>query len=182
VGFSADGEELARKVSRKVDDYRRNHDKHLTVNAAATMVSRILYSKRFFPYYVQVILGGLDEKGIGAIYSYDYVGSFEREQCRAAGAAASLVMPFLDNQVNFKNQFIPSSHGEEPRVASPLSLEHVEKLVNDSFTSAVERHIEVGDGLQMMIVRRDPKIAEGGALETAGGGVITEKMGELKKD
>lgn len=44
-------------------DYRRNHDKHLTVNAAATMISRILYGKRFFPYYTQVILGGLDEEG-----------------------------------------------------------------------------------------------------------------------
>ena len=32
---------------------------------------------------------------------YDPVGSYEREQCRA-GAAASLIMPFLDNQVNFK--------------------------------------------------------------------------------
>jgi 20S proteasome alpha/beta subunit len=29
------------------------------------------------------------------------VGSYEREACRAAGAAQSLVQPFLDNQVSF---------------------------------------------------------------------------------
>ena len=78
------------------------------------------------------------------------LGSYEREQCRAAGAAASLIMPFLDNQVNFKNQYVPGSgegHNLQARVAEPLPREHVEELVRDAFTSAVERHIEVGDGL-----------------------------------
>lgn len=33
-----------------------------------------------------------------------------------------------------------------------LPKEKVEKLVKDAFTSATERHIEVGDGLQIVIV------------------------------
>ena len=37
----------------------------------------------------------------------------------------------------------------------PLPQNHVEDLVRDAFTSAVERHIEVGDGLQMMIITKD---------------------------
>jgi 20S proteasome subunit beta 6 len=118
----------------------------------------MLYGKRFFPYYVHAILGGLDEEGKGALYSYDPVGSYEREQCRAAGAAASLIMPFLDNQVNFKNQYVPGSgegHALEARVATPLPRKEVEQLVKDAFTSAVERHIEVGDGLQMMVITKD---------------------------
>ena len=72
---------------------------------------------------------------------------------RGPGAASSLIMPFLDNQVNFKNQYIPGSgvgHDLQAVVAEPLPREHVEDLVRDAFTSAVERHIEVGDGLQMM--------------------------------
>ena len=40
--------------------------------------------------------------GTGAVYSFDPVGSYEREACRAAGAAQSLVQPFLDNQVSIK--------------------------------------------------------------------------------
>jgi 20S proteasome alpha/beta subunit len=35
------------------------------------------------------------------VYAFDPVGSYERLQCRAGGAAASLIMPFLDNQVYF---------------------------------------------------------------------------------
>lgn len=49
------------------------------------------------------IIGGLDSEGKGAVYSFDPVGSYEREQCRAGGAAASLIMPFLDNQVPSPN-------------------------------------------------------------------------------
>lgn len=100
----------------------------------------------------------MDEEGKGALYSYDPVGSYEREQCRAAGAAASLIMPFLDNQVNYKNQYVPGSgegHALQQRKVEDLSRETVQGLVRDAFTSAVERHIEVGDGLQMMVITKE---------------------------
>ena len=83
----------------------------------------MLYAQRFFPYYVYNILGGIEEDGMlnpffsscqagtqlrryqhagtGAVYSFDPVGSYEREACRAAGAAQSLVQPLLDNQVSY---------------------------------------------------------------------------------
>ncbi len=115
----------------------------------------MLYGKRFFPYYVHTIIAGLDEEGVGAIYSFDPVGSYEREQCRAGGAAASLIMPFLDNQVNFKNQYIPESNGTEKRPVAYLELEEVLELVKDAFSSATERHIHVGDGLEILIVTKD---------------------------
>lgn len=130
----------------------------MTVKACAQRLSTILYQKRFFPYYVTAILGGIGDDGRGALYSYDPVGSYEREQCRAAGAAASLIMPFLDNQVNYKNQNIPGSgegHNLKPRTIVDLSRETVVGLVKDAFSSATERHIEVGDGLQMLIITKE---------------------------
>lgn len=41
-------------------------------------------------------VGGIDRDGTGAVYSFDPVGSYERESCRAAGSAQELVQPFLD--------------------------------------------------------------------------------------
>ena len=158
VGYSADGLALVERLRTAVKMYKYQHGKRMGVKAAAQRLSTMLYAKRFFPFYVHAILGGLDEDGVGALYSYDPVGSYEREQCRAAGAAASLIMPFLDNQVNFKNQYIPGS-GEglelEAKKQESLPREEVERLVRDAFTSAVERHIEVGDGLQMMIITKE---------------------------
>ncbi|KAK5132256.1 hypothetical protein LTR08_009244 [Meristemomyces frigidus] len=158
VGFSADGRALQERLDTVVKMYRYQHGKDMSVNACAQRLSHILYNKRFFPYYVTAILGGIDEEGKGALYSYDPVGSYEREQCRAAGAAASLIMPFLDNQVNLKNQYEPTApQGLEKPQLQPqlLDRKNVEELVRDAFTSAVERHIEVGDGLQMMVITKD---------------------------
>ncbi|RMD41909.1 hypothetical protein DV735_g3209, partial [Chaetothyriales sp. CBS 134920] len=158
VGFAADGNALKERLDTIVKMYKYQHGKPMSVKACAQRLSTILYQKRFFPYYVHAILGGLDEEGKGALYSYDPVGSYEREQCRAAGAAASLIMPFLDNQVNFKNQYQPGSgdgHDLKPRERELLPKETVVQLIKDAFTSATERHIEVGDGLQMFIITKD---------------------------
>lgn len=158
VGFAADGNALKERLDAIVKMYRYQHGKKITVKACAQRLATILYGKRFFPYYTNAILGGLDEDGKGALYSYDPVGSYEREQCRTAGAAASLIMPFLDNQVNFKNQYIPGSgegHALQQQLPEPLPRKEVEQLVRDAFTSAVERHIEVGDGLQILTITKD---------------------------
>ena len=170
VGYAADGTALKERLNAIVKMYKYQHGKKMSVKACAQRLATILYGKRFFPYYVTAILGGLDEDGKGALYSYDPVGSYEREQCRAAGAAASLIMPFLDNQVNFKNQYLPGTvvgHDLQARQAEPLPFHEVEQLVRDAFTSATERHIEVGDGLQILVV-------------TKGG--IEEKYFPLKRD
>jgi 20S proteasome subunit beta 6 len=170
VGFAADGHALKERLDTIVKMYKYQHGKAMSVAACAQRLSHLLYGKRFFPYYVHAILGGVDEDGKGALYSYDPVGSYEREQCRAAGAASSLIMPFLDNQVNFKNQYVSGSgvgHELQVKEAVPLPMSDVEQLVQDAFTSAVERHIEVGDGLQIMVITKDG---------------VEERFHELKKD
>ncbi|KAI3405522.2 PRE7 [Candida oxycetoniae] len=155
-GFAADGVALVDKFRQSFTWYKfDNENRKLEIKSAARYIQHLLYGKRFFPYYVSTLIAGLDEEGKGAIYSYDPVGSYEREQCRAGGAAASLIMPFLDNQVNFKNQYVPESDGKEKKPLKYLSLEEVIHLVRDAFTSAGERHIYVGDALEIMVVTKD---------------------------
>ncbi|EDO18816.1 hypothetical protein Kpol_1028p92 [Vanderwaltozyma polyspora DSM 70294] len=155
-GFAADGEALVKRFKNSIKWYHfDNNDKTLSLSSAARNIQHLLYGKRFFPYYVHTIIAGLDEEGKGAVYSFDPVGSYEREQCRAGGAAASLIMPFLDNQVNFKNQYEPDSDGTVKRPLKFLSIDEVIRLVRDAFTSATERHIHVGDGLEILIVTKD---------------------------
>jgi 20S proteasome subunit beta 6 len=147
-GFAADGNMFVKKVKQRLEWYRHAHGKEMPLRAIARLIQTMLYARRFFPFYVYNILGGIEDDGSGAVYSFDPVGSYEREACRAAGAAQSLVQPFLDNQIYFKNQTAA------PGTSHPthLPLPEVLKLVVDSFTGATERHIEVGDGLEIFIV------------------------------
>ncbi|KDQ49909.1 hypothetical protein JAAARDRAFT_42507 [Jaapia argillacea MUCL 33604] len=162
-GFAADGNMFVKKVKQRLEWYRHAHAKDMPLRAIARLIQTMLYARRFFPFYVYNILGGIEDDGTGAVYSFDPVGSYERETCRAAGAAQSLVQPFLDNQIYFKNQLAA------PGMSHPthLPLPDVLSIVIDSFTSATERHIEVGDGLEMYVV-----LAKGrglGGMEAIGG-------------
>lgn len=172
-GFSADGDALTEDFEENYKFYTSSQNKKIepgfeflnngntteessmTMQSAARNVQHILYGKRFFPYYVHTIIAGLDEEGKGCVYSFDPVGSYEREQCRVGGAGASLIMPFLDNQVNFKNQYIPGTNSTERRKIEYLTLEECLKLVKDAFTSVTERHITVGDGLEIFIINKE---------------------------
>lgn len=122
----------------------------MPLKSIARMVQTMLYGKRFFPFYSYVIIGGIDEDNTGAVYGFDPVGSYERETCRAAGSAQSLLQPFLDNQIYFRNQ--QPEDPSNPPVPGNLPLETVLAIVTDSFTGATERHIEVGDALEMFVV------------------------------
>lgn len=155
-GFLADGNALINKFKNLLKWYKFDHGgKKLSIKSAARYIQHLLYGKRFFPFYVSTLIAGLNDEGKGVVYSYDPVGSYEVEQCRAGGAAASLIMPFLDNQVNFKNQYEPGTNGEKKKELKYLSLEEVIQLVRDAFTSVTERHIYVGDGLEIYIVNKD---------------------------
>lgn len=39
-------------------------------------------------------------EGKGAVYSFDPVGSYQRDTYKAGGSASSMLQPLLDNQVN----------------------------------------------------------------------------------
>ncbi|KAI8450837.1 nucleophile aminohydrolase [Phakopsora pachyrhizi] len=146
-GFAADGNELVKQIKQRLQWYNHIHACQPSVQSIARLIQTMLYAKRFFPYYVYVILAGIDHDGTGAVYSFDPVGSYERESCRAAGAAQSLVQPFLDNQ---EPTYEKGKSYTPPR--ADLPMEKVQALVIDAFTGAAERHIEVGDGLEIFII------------------------------
>lgn len=199
TGFAADAEALVARIRQRLELYQYTHSRSMPLHSIARMISTILYSKRFFPYYVYNILGGVDEQGKGAVFGYDPVGSYERQISNASGAAQGLIQPFLDNQVMFKNQ--KSTPGHTIPEPGHLPLEETLRITMDSFTSATERHIEVGDGLEMFVVRAVPAkgteptrgamdvpLEQYGAVEALGGedaytpGACMVIRRELKKD
>lgn len=66
--------------------YKHNHRKPIACEAMAQHLANTLYQKRFFPYYTFNLLAGLDAKGVGAVYTYDAVGSYERCGFSAMGS------------------------------------------------------------------------------------------------
>jgi 20S proteasome subunit beta 6 len=44
--------------------YRHAHAKDMSLHAIARLIQSMLYQRRFFPYYVYNILGGIEDDGL----------------------------------------------------------------------------------------------------------------------
>ena len=147
AGFYGDVLTLTKEMNMAAQIYEYEHGRTISCPATAEMLSKKLYYRRFFPFYTYNILVGLDNDGKGAVYGFDPIGSFERDTFGAAGSAASLLQPLLDNQIGYHNQ--PNA------VREPLTIEKTVALVKEVFACAAERDIQTGDGVVISVITRD---------------------------
>jgi len=146
-GFHGDVLTLNKVIKARLTVFEQTHLKPMATGSIAAMLSTILYYRRFFPYYTHNVVAGLDSEGKGCVYSFDPVGSYERESFRAKGSAAPMLQAFLDNQIGGKNQ--------EGNKKAPIPLKKCIEVVKDVFTSAAERDIYTGDAVSISIITKD---------------------------
>ena len=135
---------FAKAMELKLRFYTFDHNKHLNASSAARLAANTLYSKRFFPYYVNLIVAGLDQDGKGVVYTYDPVGCCCPVKYDVGGAGTSFIYPFLDNQLNNCN--------DELKDFKPLTKERAVSLIHDSLSAAAERHLNIGDGIKVAVI------------------------------
>merc|ERR1712127_998037 len=158
VGFHGDCLTFTKTLEIRLKMYEHEHNKKASTPAIAQLASTMLYNRRFFPFYVNTVVAGINREGEGCIYSYDPVGSYERECFRAGGSSASLLQPLLDCKLGGKNQ---GNFELNRNYTVSCPKEQVINLVKDAFISAAERDIYTGDALIINIVTKD-----GVAVET----------------
>ncbi|KAJ0770015.1 Proteasome subunit beta type-1 [Helianthus annuus] len=163
-GFQADVKALQKVLSSRHLIYQHQHNKQMSCPAMAQLLSNTLYYKRFFPYYAFNVLGGLDSEGKGCVFTYDAVGSYERVGYSAQGSGATLITPFLDNQLKSPSPLLlPAKVGIEfclielltkvfKDAVTPLSEAEAVDLVKTCFSSATERDIYTGDSVEIIIL------------------------------
>lgn len=64
------------------------------------MISIMMYGRRFFPYYTNTVVTGLDTDGKGCIFAFDPVGSMTQQLYACEGSAMPLILPILDAHVS----------------------------------------------------------------------------------
>eukprot|EP00282_Hemiselmis_andersenii_P006520 CAMPEP_0114130202 /NCGR_PEP_ID=MMETSP0043_2-20121206/11889_1 /TAXON_ID=464988 /ORGANISM="Hemiselmis andersenii, Strain CCMP644" /LENGTH=254 /DNA_ID=CAMNT_0001223541 /DNA_START=21 /DNA_END=785 /DNA_ORIENTATION=- len=156
-GCNSDQVTLHKLLKFRIKMYRHQHEKMMSAPAVGQMLATTLYGRRFFPYYTFNVVGGLDEKGEGCVFSYDAIGCFERLKYTASGTGQALIEPFLDNLVAYKNT------DNKPTVSR--SAEETLELVKDIFASAGERDIYTGDFVDIYVIKKDGTTYEQFALK-----------------
>jgi len=67
-GFAADGNMFVKKVRQRLEWYHHAHAKDMPLRSIARLIQTMLYARRFFPYYVYNILGGIEEDGLSFVF------------------------------------------------------------------------------------------------------------------
>jgi proteasome beta subunit len=96
AGLVGDLQILARYLNAEANLYRLKRDIQIPVKSAATLMSNILNQRKFFPYYVQLILGGFDTTG-GHVFSLDAAGGAISDKYTSGGSGSPYVFGVLED-------------------------------------------------------------------------------------
>lgn len=138
AGAVGDVQALVRYLKAEVSLYELRENKRIPVKAAATLLSNILYSGRwsFFPYIVQLILAGFDEKGPSMFILHPDGSKLEEKKFFATGSGSPMAFGVLE--VLFKEG---------------LSVEEAKIIGVKAVKSAIERDIASGGkGIDLAII------------------------------
>jgi proteasome beta subunit len=137
AGLVGDLQVLARYLNAEANLYRLKRDIRIPVESAATLMSNILNQREFYPYFVQLILGGFDNTG-GHIYSLDAAGGAIPDVYTAGGSGSPYVYGVLED--NYKEG---------------ISTEEGINIAIRAITAAKERDSASGGKINIAIITKD---------------------------
>ena len=105
AGLVGDAQLLARWLTAEAELYNLKRNQEMTVKAAATLMANILSGRRYFPYWVQLLIGGLDADG-GHVYSLDAAGGAIPDNYITTGSGSPYVYGILEDY--YKENMTPS--------------------------------------------------------------------------
>lgn len=94
AGGVGDAQTLVRWMKSEIKLYELKHEKKMGVEAAATLLANILAQYKFFPFFVQLLIAGLDEKP--RLFSVDMLGGVTEEKMTSTGSGSPVAYGVLE--------------------------------------------------------------------------------------
>ena len=138
AGGVGDAQSLVRIITAETRLHKMRANETMTVKSVATLMSNILSGNRYYPYYVQLLMGGVDRKG-PMLFSLDALGGqIEETKVVATGSGS------------------PTAYGVlEDRYVPDMSIEEGAELAIRALSSAMKRDSASGDGIAVVKITRD---------------------------
>ncbi len=137
AGVVGDAQTLARYITAEVELFKLKRNQQMTVRSAATLTSNILAGSRYYPYYVGLILGGIDRDG-GHVYALDMVGGAIPDDYVTTGSGSPYVYGVLED------------HYEKG-----LSVSDGQDLAIRALHAAMKRDSASGDGYSVASITKE---------------------------
>lgn len=136
AGVVGDAQTLERYLKAELKLYKLHEDRSMPVKAAASLAANILYSRRFFPYFVQLIIAGYDTHP--QIFTLAPDGSVIQEKYYSSGSGSPMVFGVLEHDYT-----------------DGMDVEDAKRLAVQAVAAAVKRDIASGgSGIDLVVIDR----------------------------
>lgn len=98
AGSVGDAQQLVRLISVEAQLYKMRRQEPMTIKGITTLLSNILSGQRYYPFMVQLLIGGIDKNG-PAVFSLDALGgNIEETQAVATGSGSPMAYGVLEDR------------------------------------------------------------------------------------
>jgi proteasome beta subunit len=138
AGSVGDAQRLVKWMQVESRLYKMRREEPMTVKGIVSLLANILSGNRYFPYYVQLLVGGVDKNGPG-VYSLDAIGGIiEEKKAVATGSGSPMAYGVLEDRYVEK---MPINDGVE--------------LAVRALHNAMKRDSASGDGIEVIKITAD---------------------------
>lgn len=137
AGLVADAQIIMDFLKSQVNLLKLSNRRPILTKNLATFASNVLFSSRYFPYIVQFIVAGVDETG-PRMFVLDWFGTLTEEKFISTGSGSPYAVGALEATLK-----------KNPSVSDALPL------ITKAVKSAIERDPGSGEGIDVMILRKD---------------------------
>lgn len=96
AGLVGDAQTLARYLKAEAELYRLKRGMPMPIRAASSMLANILNGRSYYPYWVQLIVAGVDDDGLH-VYSLDAAGGSIPDDYVTTGSGSPYVYGILED-------------------------------------------------------------------------------------
>ncbi len=136
AGLVADAQMLASQLRIMARQYRLENGAKVTVKYLASYLGLLLNSSKYFPYQVQLLLGGYDDAP--RLYSISWFGDYFEENYTITGSGSPVAVGVL-----------------EEGYREDLSIEDAVNLAVEAVRAAIKRDVFTGEAVDVAIITRE---------------------------
>jgi len=136
AGSVGDAQKIVRLMRVEALAYKHEKEEPMPVHAAATLLANILSATKYFPYWVQLLLAGYDERP--RLYNIDMLGGYTEEKYTATGSGSPIAYGVLESHMKGVKSV---------KDALPVAVKAV--------WAAMQRDSASGEGIDVVVIKKD---------------------------
>jgi len=133
AGLVADAQTIADFLRYRSRMYSIMTGTPMTIKSMASLLALVLNSSKYFPFIVQLLLGGIDDRP--RLYQIELFGDVTEEKYVATGSGSPIAIGVLE-----------SGYSED------LDVDQAVRLARDAIASSIKRDAYTGEGIDIVVI------------------------------